>query len=74
MFGEIYIRIGIDDLAREGEFTYASNMKPVPMGPWLNGQPDGGTAQNCVVYGNYGDAQWLDYYCAGKLNSICESY
>ena len=45
----------------------------VPMGPWVNGQPDGGPAQNCVVYGNYGDGGWLDYFCTGRLTSICES-
>jgi hypothetical protein len=43
------------------------------MGPWVNGQPDGGPAQNCVVYGNYGDGGWLDYFCTGRLTSICES-
>jgi len=72
MFGESYIRLGIDDLTNEGVFTYASNGEPVPMGPWRNGQPDGGSAQNCVVYGNYGDSQWLDYFCTGKLTSICQ--
>ena len=46
--------------------------EPVPMGPWRNGQPDGGEAQNCVVYGNYGDAKWLDYFCSGRLTSICQ--
>jgi len=72
MFGESYIRVGIDDLTKEGEFTYASNGEPVPMGPWLNDQPDGGSAQNCVVYGNYGDSKWLDYFCSGRLTSICQ--
>ena len=28
MFGESYIRLGIDDLTNEGVFTYASNGKP----------------------------------------------
>jgi len=73
MFGASYIRIGINDKSSEGNFTYDSSAESVPMGPWVNGQPDGGLAQNCVVYGNYGDGGWLDYFCTGRLTSICES-
>ena len=73
MFGESYIRLGMQDLSREGQFVYGSNMEPIKIEPWYENQPDGGTVQNCVTFGNYGEPKWIDYQCTGRLFSICQS-
>ena len=73
MFGESYIRIGINDKSTEGQFTYSSDGQAIAIAPWFTYQPDGGEKQNCVTFGNYGTPTWIDYFCAGRLFSICEA-
>ena len=65
-----FLHIGINDMATEGTWQYATGGDLVYTN-WNNGQPDNyGGGQDC---GKTRDGTtWHDGYCNDKLPSICE--
>jgi hypothetical protein len=61
--------IGVTDLAAEGEFRTVTDL-PLAYLAWGDGEPDGGTAQNCVAFQN--DLSIHDADCAGPDDIVCE--
>eukprot|EP00105_Crassostrea_gigas_P000807 XP_011412753.1 PREDICTED: C-type mannose receptor 2 [Crassostrea gigas] len=63
------IWIGLTDQETEGIWRW-SHSHSAPQNPqWLDGQPDGGTVQNCAMLYKGG---WDDYPCDSNLLFICE--
>ena len=65
--------LGINDLATQGQYVYASNGQDVVDGMWKSGQPNTAT-ERCVAYYNmpeYG-GEWYDRHCDILSYSICE--
>ncbi|KAJ8020013.1 Transmembrane protease serine 6 [Holothuria leucospilota] len=68
-FPEYYI--GLSDSGMEGDFRWVTDNTTFTSDPWISGQPDGGTAENCVVA--TGDPLgWSDTSCNRQLPFICE--
>ena len=69
--------IGIDDKSSEGDFTYASDGKPIGgFTNWSSRNPDNAGVygnEDCVVYGNNNGFLWNDYHCSAKNSFVCES-
>jgi len=65
------MHIGINDMATEGTWQYATGGDLVYTN-WANGQPDnyGGNGQDCGH--TTPDTTWNDGHCLNKLPSICE--
>ena len=65
--------LGINDLAIQGQYVYASDGQEVVGGMWLSGQPND-AYDRCVAYYNMpsnGDG-WLDRPCNELSFSICQ--
>ena len=64
------MHIGINDLAAEGTWQYATGGDLVYTN-WANAQPDnGGNGQDCGH--TWTGTTWGDGHCLNKLPSICE--
>ncbi|OXA63042.1 CD209 antigen [Folsomia candida] len=70
-----HLWVAATDLMKEGHFRWLASGKPVPRGgaKWLQGQPDGGVAQNCLLV-NGVTGRWEDQSC-GFLYSrpLCQN-
>ena len=65
--------LGINDLATQGQYVYASDGQEIVDGNWGPGQPNSDT-ERCVSYYNmpsYG-GEWFDRPCNDLSFSICE--
>ena len=65
--------LGINDLANQGQYVYASDGQEVIDGMWESTQPSSGT-ERCVGYysmPSYG-GEWFDRPCDFLSFSICE--
>ena len=65
--------LGINDLATQGQYVYASDGQEVVGGMWHSGQPSSAT-ERCVGYysmPSYG-GEWFDRPCDFLSFSICE--
>ena len=65
--------LGINDLATQGQYVYASDGQEIVDGYWRSGQPNSDT-ERCVSYFNmpsYGGG-WFDRPCNDLSFSICE--
>ncbi|CAL8138334.1 unnamed protein product [Orchesella dallaii] len=59
-----HVWLAATDLFKEGTFTWMNTGNPVGTLPrWLNGQPDGGLRQNCVLI-NGSTLKWEDQSCS----------
>ena len=68
--------LGINDLAIQGQYVYASDGQDVVDGMWTSGQPNT-ASERCVGYYNLGsqydsNAGWWDRPCSKKYFSICQ--
>ena len=65
--------LGINDLAIQGQYVYASDGQEVVDGMWKSGQPNK-AKERCVGYYNLAthDAGWYDRPCNDKYFSICQ--
>ena len=66
--------LGINDLANQGQYVYASDGQEVVNGMWYSGQPKGD--DRCVL--GYYDGrgylgEWFDYICGKAYHSICQT-
>ena len=67
--GEFWI--GLNDLATEGSFVWASTGEPAVIANWVEGQPNNWLNQDCVmVDGN----QWVDDPCTNTGHFVCECF
>ena len=72
-----YFWIGINDIATEGEFQYATGGDLVYTN-WNNGQPNNNNnKEDCVVISNsdtswFDPGSWFDTPCSDQYPSICE--
>ena len=73
--------LGINDLANQGQYVYASDGQAVVDGMWTTGQPSNPYSERCVVVGwmvGYYDltysllAGWYDWPCDDNKFSICQ--
>ena len=65
--------LGINDLATQGQYVYASDGQEIVDGYWRSGQPNSDT-ERCVSYyrmPSYG-GEWFDRPCDDLSFSICE--
>ena len=65
--------LGINDLATQGQYVYASDGDSVGSGMWYSGQPNFGN-ERCASYykiPTYG-GEWFDRPCNFERFSICE--
>ena len=65
--------LGINDLATQGQYVYASDGETVVSGMWYSDQPSS-SSERCVAYYNmpsYG-GEWFDRPCDILTFSICE--
>ena len=65
--------LGINDLATQGQYVYASDGQEIVDGYWRSGQPNSDT-ERCVSYysmPSYG-GEWFDRPCNDLSFSICE--
>ena len=68
--------LGINDLANQGQYVYASDGQEVVDGMWKSGQPNS-AADRCVGYLNLltsydSNAGWWDRSCDLNKFSICQ--
>ena len=64
-----YFWLGINDLANQGQYVYASDGQPVVDGMWTAGQPND-NGHRCV--GGYWNSLWWDEGCTYPIYSICQ--
>jgi hypothetical protein len=62
--------IGYSDQAQEGKFVWVSGQAGYDK--WQNGEPQGGTGENCVDFNNGGSQGYRDNFCSVKKSYICE--
>ena len=69
-----YFWLGMNDKGREAQYVYNSSKEPIIFINWLDGQPDGSTNQNCVVFDGNKEtkAKWRDLVCGTAQRFICE--
>ena len=65
--------LGINDLAPQGQYVYASDGQEIVDGYWRSGQPNSDT-ERCVSYYSMPsyDGEWFDRPCDDLSFSICE--
>ena len=66
--------LGMNDLATQGQYVYASDGKEVVDGMWTSGQPNY-AHERCVGYWNSAvnyNAGWYDRPCYDFIFSICQ--
>jgi hypothetical protein len=64
--------LGATDIVQEGTFIWQSSGKAVNYTNWYSPNPDGGTAQNCVLL-NFRLWGWDDESCdATTETTMCE--
>ena len=68
--------LGINDLATQGQYVYASDGQEVVDGMWLSGQPSS-SSERCAGYLNLltqydSNAGWFDRPCNDYKFSICQ--
>ena len=68
--------LGINDLATQGQYVYASDGRDVVDGMWKSGQPNTAT-ERCVGYYNLltqydSNGGWFDRDCSGYKFPICQ--
>ena len=68
--------LGINDLATQGQYVYASDGQEVVDGMWKSGQPNTAT-ERCVGYYNLltqydSNGGWFDRDCSGYKFPICQ--
>ena len=65
--------LGINDLATQGQYVYASDGQEIVDGYWRSGQPNSDTERCVSYYGmpSYG-GEWFDRPCNDLSFSICE--
>ena len=77
-----HLWVGISDVDSEGTFKYETNGETFPFldknTPWQDIDPNGGSAENCVMMTNYSPLEFQDVGCdfvgtGGGFYSICES-
>ena len=68
--------LGMNDKVNERQFVYTSSGEPVGFTNWLDGQPDGRTSQNCVVFAQREESKkkWRDDGCHHARRFICEKF
>lgn len=64
-------RIGFSDASSEGKFVWADGQDTTYKN-WLSGNPNGGTAQNCVALQLNGSDSglWVDTTCSALMRSV----
>uniref|UniRef100_K1QAD0 Collectin-12 n=1 Tax=Magallana gigas TaxID=29159 RepID=K1QAD0_MAGGI len=61
--------IGLTEQETEGMWRW-SHSQSAPQNPqWLDGRPDGGTAENCAMLHS---GRWDDFSCHDTMYFICE--
>ena len=68
--------LGINDLATQGQYVYASDGQEVVDGMWLSGQPSS-SSERCAGYLNLltqydSNAGWFDRPCSDYKFPICQ--
>ena len=68
--------LGMNDLANQGQYVYASDGQEVVDGMWLSGQPSS-SSERCVGYFNLltqydSNAGWFDRPCSDLKFPICQ--
>ncbi|XP_052069245.1 tetranectin-like protein [Mytilus californianus] len=65
--------IGISDIIQEGKWIYSTRQIPIKVNNFQPGEPNAGTAANCVALwaGFYG--YWADENCLVRYQFICEA-
>ena len=72
------VALGLTDIKHEGTFTWDSDCGPVAWTFWRDGEPDDGTAQNCVMMLRNKDKnnmdRWKSAWCRGLVlnTTVCE--
>ena len=61
---------GLNDVQKMKKWFWSDNSSSVWRN-WLNGEPNGGTKENCVVV-SIDDAQWRDVGCNDLHFSVCK--
>ncbi|CAI9607213.1 unnamed protein product [Staurois parvus] len=61
--------IGLTDVDTDGTFKWIDGTG-LPYNYWGNGEPNGGTKENCVCL--FREGKWNDYGCHINSNAICE--
>ena len=62
--------IGLNDKQVEGSFVWIGGQ--TGYSKWQNGEPQGGTNENCVDFNQGGSQGYRDAPCANKVLYICE--
>jgi hypothetical protein len=63
--------IGLNDLSQEGNFTWSDGSALIYT-YWANGEPDGGTSENCVTVRS-GNGRWQDDDCSQTKYFVCST-
>ncbi|KAH3713081.1 C-type lectin domain family 17, member A-like isoform X2 [Dreissena polymorpha] len=67
-----YYRIGLNDLAEEGQWVWSHSLRHAEFTKWTPGEPDNWTNdENCAQLRPDGD--WNDIPCSQLKNYICET-
>ncbi|MCA9543344.1 MAG: CotH kinase family protein, partial [Myxococcales bacterium] len=63
--------IGLTDGAVDGDFRWVDGTRP-GLTRWLNGQPNGGADEACVVMSQGDAGAWQDRACDERRGTVCE--
>ena len=63
--------LGLSDIANEGYWVWSSDGSVPEYKNWGNGEPNGGTNENCA---NLSDLTgiWHDDFCSHQLRFVCQ--
>ncbi|CAG2220195.1 unnamed protein product [Mytilus edulis] len=71
--GQIWI--GLNDLVREGHFTWVGDNSSVGFSNWLSGEPNNHNGgEDCGAIQTNGRSTWNDNSCSHKTGYICEKH
>ena len=67
----MWMWLGMSDIKQEGTFVWNSSNAPLNYTNWNDGEPNGGTEENCGSFWGTGP-HWNDHNCDSQVDVLCE--
>ena len=72
--GAYHSWIGGTDVMEENTWRWQNSGRIIKLAGWLNGQSNGGTAENCLLTIQTHEHRWVDNPCKNKYPYVCEKH